>query len=162
MAKGAKGKGNGKMGQPADAIAMLKADHQRVRDLFQEYEAATNPSTKREIAEEACVELETHAQLEEQVFYPAFADAGDEDDEDLVEEALQEHQTVNDLMNELREMGPDHKAFDAKFKELMKNVEHHVEEEEREMFPQAGRQLADEMEDLTEEMQDLKEEILAS
>jgi hemerythrin-like domain-containing protein len=160
MAKRAKH--NGKMGQPEDAIAMLKADHQRVRDLFQEYEAASDPRTKREIAEEACVELETHAQLEVQVFYPAFEDEADEEGEELVEEALQEHQAVKELIAELREMGPDHQAFDAKFKELIQNVEHHVEEEESEMFPLAEQQLAGEMEEITEEIQELKAEILAS
>ena len=57
--------------QPADAIAMLKADHQRVRDLFAQYEAPVIPQTKRTLAEQVFVELETHAQLEENIFYPA-------------------------------------------------------------------------------------------
>jgi hemerythrin superfamily protein len=111
-------KRNDQMGQPEDAIAMLKADHQRVRDLFQEYEAAQDQQAKRDIAEEAFVELEMHAQLEEQVFYPAVEDETDEQGQELVEESLQEHQAVKDLIEELREMGPDAKAFDTKFKEL--------------------------------------------
>ena len=85
-------KRNDKMGQPEDAIAMLKADHQRVRDLFQEYEAAQDQQAKRDIAEEAFVELETHAQLEEQVFYPAVEDETNEEGQELVEESLKEHQ----------------------------------------------------------------------
>jgi hemerythrin-like domain-containing protein len=155
-------KRNDKMGQPEDAIAMLKADHRRVRDLFQEYEAVQDQQAKRDIAEEAFVELEMHAQLEEQVFYPAVEDETDEQGQELVEESLQEHQTVKDLIQELREMGSDAKAFDAKFKELVRNVEHHVEEEESQMFPLAEDQLADEVEDLMDEMQDLKEQLLAS
>jgi hemerythrin superfamily protein len=99
-------KRNDQMGQPEDAIAMLKADHQRVRDLFQEYEAAQDQQAKRDIAEEAFVELEMHAQLEEQVFYPAVEDETDEQGQELVEESLQEHQAVKDLIEELREMGP--------------------------------------------------------
>jgi hemerythrin superfamily protein len=103
---------------PKMLFAMLKADHQRVRDLFQEYEAAQDQQAKRDIAEEAFVELEMHAQLEEQVFYPAVEDETDEQGQELVEESLQEHQAVKDLIEELREMGPDAKAFDTKFKEL--------------------------------------------
>jgi hemerythrin superfamily protein len=87
--------------QPDDAITMLKEDHRRVRDLFQEYQAATDPRTKRELAEEACTELETHAQLEEQIFYPAVNDDSDEGPA-LVQEALQEHQQVKDLIVTLR------------------------------------------------------------
>jgi hemerythrin-like domain-containing protein len=155
-------KRNDQMGQPEDAIAMLKADHQRVRDLFQEYEAAQDQQAKRDIAEEAFVELEMHAQLEEQVFYPAVEDETDEQGQELVEERLQAHQTVKDLIQELREMGPDVKAFDAKFKELVRNVEHHVEEEESQMFPLAEDQLADEVEELMDEMQELKDQLLAS
>src|SRR6266571_3662565 len=86
-------KRNDKMGQPEDAIAMLKADHQRVRDLFQEYEAAQDQQAKRDIAEEAFVELEMHAQLEEQIFYPAVEDEIDEQGQELVEESLEDHQT---------------------------------------------------------------------
>jgi|RhiMetdeSRZDD1v2_1073273.scaffolds.fasta_scaffold83628_3 hemerythrin-like domain-containing protein len=155
-------KHNDKMGQPEDAIAMLKADHQRVRDLFQEYEAAQDQQAKRDIAEEAFVELEMHAQLEEQVFYPAVEDETDELGQELVEESLQEHQTVKDLIQELREMGSDAKAFDTKFKELVRNVEQHVEEEESQMFPLAEDQLADEVEELMDEMQELKKQLLAS
>jgi hemerythrin superfamily protein len=85
-------KRNDKMGQPEDAIAMLKADHQRVRDLFQEYEAAQDQQAKRDIAEEAFVELEKHAQLEEQIFYPAVEDETNEEGQEFVEESLKEHQ----------------------------------------------------------------------
>jgi hemerythrin-like domain-containing protein len=147
--------------QPDDAIAMLKEDHRRVQDLFQEYAAATDPRTKRELAEEACTELETHAQLEEQIFYPAVNEDSEEGPE-LVQEALQEHQQVKDLIAALREMGPDHHEFDAKFRELMQNVEHHVEEEESQMFPLAEQDLAEDLDELKDEMQDLKKDILAS
>ncbi len=145
--------------QPADAIAMLKADHQRVKDLFAHYEATGNKETKWTIAEEVFVELETHAQLEEQVFYPAVADQADKKGQELVQESLGDHQTVKHLMQELRDMGPQVLGFDAKFKELIHNVAHHVEEEETQMFPLAEQQLADDMEEFMEEMQELKEEM---
>jgi len=155
-------KRNDQMGQPEDAISMLKAEHQWVRDLFQGYKAAQDQQAKRDITEEAFVELEMYVQLEEQVFYPAVEDETDEQGQELVEESLQEHQTVKDLLQELRDMGPDVKAFDTKFKELVCNVEHHVEEEESHMFPLAEDQLADEVEELMDEMQEIKEQLLAS
>jgi len=160
MAQRKNAKGNNKMKQPEDAIAMLRADHQRVRDLFQEYEAATEPQTKRDIAEEAFVELETHAQLEEQIFYPAVHEETEEGPA-LVKEALEEHQTVKKLIQALRGMS-DVQGFDATFTELVRNVEHHVEEEESEMFPLAEVELEEDLDQLQEEMQELKQEIMAS
>jgi hemerythrin superfamily protein len=147
--------------QPADAIAMLKEDHRRVRDLFQEYAAATDPQTKRDLAEEVFTELETHAQLEEHIFYPAVDEESDEGSE-LVQEARQEHQKVKDLIAALREVELDHQEFDAQFRALMQNVEHHVEEEENQMFPLAEQDLAEALDGLSEEMQELKKDLMAS
>jgi len=161
MAKRNKAQHDHEMSQPEDAIAMLKEDHRRVRDLFQEYEAATDQHAKRDIAEEAFVELETHAQLEEHVFYPAVNEETDEGPA-LVKESLAEHQTMKHLIQELRQMGPNHQAFDAKFHQLIRNVEHHIAEEESEMFPLAEVELEEELDELREEMQELKQEIMAS
>jgi hemerythrin-like domain-containing protein len=160
MAKDKHGKRDHRTGQPEDAIAMLKADHQRVRDLFQAYEAATEPRAKRELAEKACVELEIHAQLEEQIFYPTVNEETDEGPE-LVKESLKEHQTMKNLIQELRDMAFDTDEFDATFQELIRNVEHHVEEEESQMFPLAEEELLEDMDELREEMQELKEAITA-
>jgi hemerythrin-like domain-containing protein len=147
--------------QPADAIALLKADHQRVKDLFAQYEAAANVETKRTLAEQAFVELETHAQLEENVFYPAVNEDTDEGPA-LVQESLSEHEMVKTLIQELRSMAHDTDAFDAKFQELIQNVSHHVEEEESEMFPLAEQELAEDLEELSEEMQELKADLQGS
>ena len=152
---------NKKMSQPKDAIAMLKADHQRVRDLFQQYEATSNAEAKRTIAEEVFVELETHAQLEENIFYPAVNEETDEGPE-LVKESLAEHETMKNPIQQLRDMGPHNGGFDLKFRELLQNVEHHVEEEETAMFPLAEEELEEDMKDLRDEMQELKAQILAS
>jgi hemerythrin superfamily protein len=143
-----------------DAIEMLKADHQKVRDLFQQYTAAGAQNAKRQIAEQVFVELETHAQLEELVFYPAFAEEAGDEGQQLVEEARQEHQEVKDLIAELRDHGTD-AEFDTKFRALMENVEHHVQEEEAEMFPEAEEILAEQLEELMKDMQEVKEQLLA-
>jgi hemerythrin-like domain-containing protein len=160
MAQRQNAKRDHEMNQPQDAIAMLRADHQRVRDLFQEYEAATDQQAKRDIAEEAFVELETHAQLEEQIFYPAVNEETEEGPE-LVKEALEEHQTVKQLIQALRDAS-DFQGFDATFTALVRHIEHHVEEEESEMFPLAEVELEEDLDQLQEEMQELKQEIMAS
>jgi hemerythrin-like domain-containing protein len=147
--------------QPADAIAMLKADHQRVKDLFAHYEATSNLDTKRTLAEHVFVELETHAQLEENVFYPAVNEETDEGPA-LVKESLSEHETVKYLIQELRGMAHDTDEFDAKFQELIQKVAHHVEEEEAEMFPLAEEELADDLTEMKDEMQELKAQLQGS
>jgi hemerythrin-like domain-containing protein len=147
--------------QPADAIAMLKADHQRVKDLFAQYEAADNMDTKRALAEQVFVELETHAQLEENVFYPAVNEETD-DGPELVKESLSDHETVKHLIQELRGMAHDTDEFDAKFQALIRNVAHHVEEEEAEMFPLAEEEMAEDLTELKDEMQELKADLQGS
>jgi hemerythrin-like domain-containing protein len=146
---------------PADAIAMLKADHQRVKDLFAQYEVTSNAATKRTLAEQVFRELDTHAQLEENVFYPTVNEETEEGPE-LVKESLSEHETVQILIQELRSMAHETDEFDAKFHELIQNVEHHVEEEEAEMFPLAEEELADDLDEMGEEMQELKADLQGS
>jgi len=140
---------------------MLKADHQRVKDLFAQYEAADNMATKRTLAEQVFVELETHAQLEENVFYPAVNEETEEGPE-LVKESLSEHETVKKLIQELRGMAQATDAFDAKFQELIHYVEHHVEEEESEMFPLAEEELAEDLTEMKDEMQEFKADLQGS
>ena len=144
--------------QPADAIAMLKADHQRVRDLFAQYEAAENVESKRTLAEHVFVELETHAQLEENIFYPAVNE-GTDAGPDLVKDSMQEHQTVKQLIQELQGMAHDTDEFDAKFQELIQHVGHHVAEEESAMFPLAEQELSEDLDEMMEEMQEMKADI---
>jgi hemerythrin superfamily protein len=148
--------------QVQGAVEMLTADHRKVRNLFQQYQSANDQAAKRRIAEQVFVELEIHAQLEEMVFYPAFAAAADEEGKDLVAEARQEHQTVKDLLVELRGMDADNEDFEIQFQELMEDVEHHAQEEETEMFPEAEELLAEQDAELVDEMQDIKQQLLAS
>ena len=148
--------------QMPGAIEMLKADHRKVRTLFQQYQSTHDQTAKRRIAEEVFVELEIHAQLEELVFYPAFEAAADEEGDALIAEARQEHQTVKDLIGDLRGMGANDEDFVVQFQELMDDVEHHVQEEEREMFPEAAEILADKDADMGEEMEEMKQQLLMS
>jgi hemerythrin-like domain-containing protein len=147
--------------QPADAIAMLKADHQRVKDLFAQYETTTDRVIKRTLAEQVFRELDTHAQLEENVFYPTVNEETDEGPE-LVKESLEEHETMKQLILELQDMAQDTDAFDTKFQALIQHVAHHVEKEEAGMFPLAEEELADDLIAMKDEMRELKADLQGS
>jgi hemerythrin-like domain-containing protein len=148
--------------QPEDAIAMLTADHQRVRELFQRYEGTKAWNTKQQIAEQVFTALDTHAQLEEQVFYPAFETQAGKKGTQLVAESRQAHQVVTDLVAALRDLAAEDTEFAVKFRELMDHVETHVQEEETALFPEAAEILADQMASLTQEMQALQQQLTAS
>ena len=124
-------------GVQSDAIEQLTADHRKVEKLFKEYEqlvaAEGSYNEKEQLAATICAELTVHAQVEEEIFYPAARDILDE--EDLVDEAVVEHATAKDLIAQLADMSPDDDLYDAKVKVLCELIEHHVEEEEDEMFP---------------------------
>jgi hemerythrin superfamily protein len=131
-----------------DAIALLKADHDTVEDLFTKFEAAGDRAhkTKRDLMDRIVRELSIHAAVEELVFYPAvraMADrAGNDEIPDTVLEGLEEHGVAKWLLSELESMSPEHERFQAKAMVLIENVRHHVEEEEQELFPEV-RKLAD-------------------
>ena len=120
-----------------DAIELLTADHRNVEKLFKQYdELVENEGTyneKEALAATICAELTVHAQVEEEIFYPAARDILDE--EELVDEAVVEHASAKDLIAQLADMSPDDDLYDAKIKVLGELIEHHVEEEEDEMFP---------------------------
>jgi uncharacterized coiled-coil DUF342 family protein len=147
--------------QPADAIEMLKADHRRVRALFQRYDETDEQAMKRGIVAELFVELELHTQLEETVFYPAFADETNLQGQELVEASLDAHEEIDVLVEELRGLEADQEEFVAKFQELRTKVEQHVRDEESRIFPQAEQELQEQLEDLRDEMQEIKEQLLA-
>ena len=120
-----------------DAIAMLKADHRKVEELFAAFEKATSPAKKQALAYQACLELKVHTVLEEEVFYPACRG---QIEEDLLNEAYVEHDSAKLLINEIEAASPDEEFYDAKVKVLSEMIEHHVEEEEMRsegMFSQA-------------------------
>jgi hemerythrin superfamily protein len=121
-----------------DALELLKADHDTVRQLFRDFEAAQESGdTDRmgQVQQQIFTELEVHTSIEEEVFYPAAEDAGEEAEE-LVKEGVEEHHVVDVLMGEIRALQPSDETFAPKMTVLIENVEHHAEEEETELFPQ--------------------------
>ena len=146
-----------------DAIKLLKDDHTKVKDLFREYEAAGERAhkTKQRIAEQVFLELEVHTKIEEEIFYPAVRDKTGKEGKELVAEGFEEHHVVDLLIEELKGLDSEDEAYDAKFKVLTENVEHHIEEEEGEMLPEAREALGDDMAELGERMLRRKEELMA-
>jgi hemerythrin-like domain-containing protein len=122
-----------------DAVSMLREDHRKVKELFQQFEEATDTATKREIAQQAIKELKVHAALEEEIFYPAVRREIDE--EEKIDEALEEHHVAKLLIAELSKMKPADEHFDAKFKVLAESVKHHIQEEEGEMIPEVESEI---------------------
>jgi hemerythrin superfamily protein len=147
-----------------NAIEMLQSDHQKVKALFRQYEAAGDRAyqKKQGIAEEVFTELEVHTTLEEELFYPAMKRKADHDGKDLVAEAVEEHHVVTTLMEELKGLDPKDERYDAKFTVLMENVEHHIKEEEEEMFPEAEEVLGERLDRLGTQMQERKQQLTAS
>jgi hemerythrin superfamily protein len=126
---------------PTSAVEVLKRDHDEVEKLFDQYEDAkdeSNAELKAQIVAAVCKALTIHAQIEEEIFYPAMR-RGEDDAQDLVDEAAVEHQTVKALVAELEGASPDDDLYDAKVKVLSEYVKHHVKEEEGEMFPLARK-----------------------
>ncbi|MDT8759965.1 hemerythrin domain-containing protein [Sphingomonas psychrotolerans] len=143
-----------------DAIALLKADHREVEDLFEQFEKASGASRKQKIANQICLELTVHTRIEEEIFYPACEG---KIEEDLIKEAYVEHDGAKVLIAEIEAGSPDDEYYDAKVKVLSEQIEHHVEEEEKRMegmFSQARKAGLD-MDALGEEMRARKEALIA-
>jgi hemerythrin superfamily protein len=127
--------------EPMDAVKLLTSDHREVKALFQQYQEMVDHDAadedKHPIAQQICLMLTVHAQIEEEIFYPAAKDAIKE--ADLVDEATVEHASAKDLIAQLEDSDPSDDLFDAKVKVLGEYIDHHVKEEESEMFPQARK-----------------------
>lgn len=142
-----------------DAIAILKADHQAIHEMFGEYENRIGKSQKKALLTDICTALSIHVQIEEELFYPAVESALK--NPLLVSEASVEHEGIKRLMIEIEALEPDDDMFDAKVKVLSEYVKHHVKEEHDEMFPQA-REAGIEMKELGERMASRKIKLLAA
>ncbi len=143
-----------------DAVALLKADHRKVEDLFAKFEAAKGDGKKKSVAEEICMELTVHTKIEEDIFYPACEGAVEED---LLKEAYVEHDAAKVLIAEIEAGGPDDEFYDAKGKVLSEMIEHHVQEEEKRvegMFAEARKAGLD-MDDLGQRMSAEKADLVA-
>ena len=123
-----------------DAIALLKADHKMVSDLFAQYEKLGDKAkvAKLKLARKICAELKVHTTIEEEILYPA-ARAFLPKQDDLLDEAQVEHNGAKQLIAELDAMQPDDDLFDAKIKVLSEYIKHHVKEEHEEMFPKVRK-----------------------
>ena len=142
-----------------DAVALLKADHRKVEEIFADFEKAKGKDRKEKLARQACMELKIHAQIEEEIFYPACEG---KIEEDLLKEAYVEHDAAKVLINEIEAGGADEEFYDAKVKVLSELIEHHVKEEEQRlegMFAQAKKAGLD-MDELGEELAARKAELM--
>jgi hypothetical protein len=143
-----------------DAIVILKNDHKAVKKLFSEYERLcdgdADSDEKRALAIEICSEITVHATIEEEIFYPALREALDADN--LLNEAEVEHESAKGLILQIEEMSPDEALFDAKVTVLGEYINHHVEEEEGEIFKEAKSADLD-MEALGEELMERRAEL---
>ncbi|HEY2797478.1 MAG TPA: hemerythrin domain-containing protein [Thermoanaerobaculia bacterium] len=146
--------------EPEDATELLKKDHDKVRDLFKRYEASDRAAEKAQIARTVCAELTVHAEIEEEIFYPALERAGQRDSVKMVRESVEEHKIVKTLVGELEGMTPRDPQFEAKFTVLREAVEHHADEEEDDLFPDAKRDLGENrLRELGGQMQARKQEL---
>lgn len=142
-----------------NATALLKADHKKVSDLFKQYEASRSTKKKAELVEKICTELTVHAEIEEEIFYPAVKKALK--DKEMVPEATVEHATLKHLIAQVEGKKPDGAMFDAKIKVMSEYVKHHVKEEEGEMFQKTKGTKLD-MAALGERMMARKAELLGA
>jgi hemerythrin superfamily protein len=132
-----------------DALRMLRDDHDAVKRLFEQFAASRNDDKKADLAKKICHELTVHTQLEEEIFYPTVREAID--DMDVMDEALVEHGSAKELIEAIEDMGPNDALFDARVTVLGEWVNHHIREEQTQMFPLVResdldlRELADRM-----------------
>jgi iron-sulfur cluster repair protein YtfE (RIC family) len=142
-----------------EAMSLLKKDHDKVKKLFDRFDKADSTAEKKEIAREACMELEIHSAVEEQLFYPALRQRMDDED-GLIDEADEEHHEAKILVAELKLMSGDEENYSAKFEVLAENIRHHIKEEEGSLFPKAKKTGID-FDALGERMRELKDRLTA-
>ena len=149
----------------SDACSLLDSDHRAVKKLFKAYEelmkskAATASQKKRELANEICTELTVHAQIEEEIFYPALREAIK--DTDLLDEAEVEHASAKDLIAQIQEATEVDDKFDAKVTVLGEYIDHHVKEERNEIFVKARAARGLDLMAMREQLETRKEELMA-
>lgn len=155
-------KSRSKADDTPDAIQLLTADHKEVKKLFKAYEklvkSEADGSEKQALAEQICTMLTAHATIEEEIFYPAARAALEE--QDLLDEAEVEHASAKELIAQIQSMSPDEDLYDAKVTVLGEYIDHHVQEEEGEMFPKVKKAKLD-LDGLGDELAARKEELLA-
>ena len=149
------------MAEAQDAVSLLKEDHRKVEELFEQFEKASGEGRKQALALQICKELVVHAQIEEEIFYPACEGKVEEDD---LKEAYVEHDGAKVLIAEIEAGSPSDEYYDAKVKVLSEQIEHHVEEEEKRLvgiFSQAKKNGVD-MDALGLQLATRKAELMAA
>ncbi len=147
-----------------DAIQLLKADHKTVKDLLTELTETTSRAVKKraDLLSQININLKAHTTIEEEIFYPAFKEAGEKEEAKMYYEALEEHRAAGDLvLPDLINTAPDSEQFSGRAKVLKELIEHHVKEEEDEMFKDAKKLLSKEqLNDLGARMEQRKSELI--
>jgi hemerythrin superfamily protein len=142
-----------------DAIALLRADHKKVSELYAQYESTRSPARKKALVATICLELSVHARVEEEIFYPAVKAALK--DKEMIPEAQVEHASLKELIAQVKDREPDGEMFDAKIKVMSEYTKHHVKEEQNEIFPAARKTRLD-MLDLGARIAARKQELKAN
>lgn len=147
-----------------DAISFLKDDHKKVKALLSKLESTTErgAKTRKKLLSEIETEVKVHTQIEEEVFYPAYHEAAKKkDDLKIFFEAVEEHHVVDLVLPEILDTDPASEEFGAKAKVLKELIEHHADEEEKEMFPKARKLLSnDELKELGARLEQRKMELM--
>jgi hemerythrin superfamily protein len=142
-----------------NAITLLKADHKEVKAMVEQFKKSRSDSKKAELAEQICSALEVHATIEEEIFYPAAREALRSSDEELIDEAQVEHTSLKEMIAKIKSATPGDAMWEAEVKVLGEYVNHHVKEEEGEIFPKLRKTSMD-LEDIGEQLQQRKSELI--
>jgi len=145
---------------PKDAIALLKADHKEVKTMVQQFNSSRSDSKKAQLAQQICAALEVHAEIEEELFYPPAREALKKNG-DLIDEAEVEHTSVKELIAKIKGGSPSDDLWEAQVKVLGEYVNHHVKEEEGEIFPKVKKSRLD-LQALGEQLAERKAELQGS
>jgi hemerythrin superfamily protein len=138
------------------ATDLLKKQHRQVEKLFKQAENAKQGRQRRELMDQIAQMLKLHTQIEEEIFYPAVRELGTSKAEEMIDEAFEEHHVVDLVLAELPKVDPEDERFEAKMTVLSELVEHHVEEEEGELFPMAEKKLgAERIKELGQQMEQM-------
>ena len=142
-----------------NAINLLKGDHKEVKSMVEEFKKSRSDSKKADLAENICSALEVHARIEEEIFYPAAREALRSSDEELIDEAQVEHGSVKEMIAKIKSATPGDAMWEAEVKVLGEYVNHHVREEEGEIFPKLRKTSMD-MDEIGEQLQQRKSELM--
>jgi hemerythrin superfamily protein len=138
---------------------MIRMDHTSVMETFHQYEISSSPQLKKALVSTACLALEIHAQLEEEIFYPAMRNLAA--DTPIVGKSVPEHNEMRRLIGQLRSMEPTDPIYDQTFMELMRDVLHHVADEETTLLPDAERLIPDRLGELGMQMTKRRMQLMA-